>query len=103
VLISGPGRSAARGEGGLTGWAQRQGAQATDGWDPGVVVHALSGIWRSRPLDWEQTVRIGRQGGNDTVTGAVPIHGGGVAGEGAGVASGGLGSPELARAGEGAR
>jgi hypothetical protein len=30
-----PGRSVVRGEGRLTGRAQRQGAQATDGWDLG--------------------------------------------------------------------
>jgi hypothetical protein len=34
------------------------------------------------------------------VTGAVPVHGGGVAGDRADVAAGGLGSPGLARTGE---
>jgi hypothetical protein len=41
-----------------------------------------------------------RPGVNSMVTSAVPVHGGGVAGDRADMASGGLGSPGLARTGE---
>jgi hypothetical protein len=46
-----------RGEGGLTGRAQRQGAQATDGWDPaaGCALEAISG-------DPDRWIRSGRLG-----------------------------------------
>jgi hypothetical protein len=45
------------GEGGRTGWAQRQGAQATDGWDlaAGCALEAVSG-------DPDRWIRSGRLG-----------------------------------------
>jgi hypothetical protein len=56
-MTSEPGRSAARGKGGLTGQAQRQGAQAIDMWGPG---------WRhaSEPIssDLDRWIRDGRLG-----------------------------------------
>jgi hypothetical protein len=57
-MTSGPRRSAARGEGGLTGRAQRQGTQAIDGWDPGAGVRVLSNIRRSESLDRERADEI---------------------------------------------
>jgi hypothetical protein len=94
-----PSQAADSREGELTGRAQRQEAQATDGWDP-VAGCAHEPV--SNDLDhWikDGRLRSGAQG-LTALGGAVPVGDSEVVGDGAVRAPGGLRSPELARIGE---
>jgi hypothetical protein len=84
ALAGGPGRSTARGEGGVDRSGPALGAQATDERGPGVGAPTRTGIRRSGPLDQGRATEIKRPRRLTALNGAAPVRGGEVAGDEAG-------------------